>query len=144
MVEETLQEMGRTMTRNNIGHALQALLVAYAAASLLHYGHNAEHLAAYPGMPLWLSAWHVYAAWLGVTSIGLIGYALLRSGYQAAGIVALGLYAVLGFDGLGHYAVAPPSVHSLTMNATIWTEVVTALLLLAGVARATRAMWRTR
>ena len=132
------------MTLRNPDRGLPVVLAAYAAASLLHYGHNAEHLTAYPGMPPWLSASHVYAAWLGVASIGLIAYTVLRWGYRLVGLVALALYAALGFDGLGHYAVAPPSAHSLTMNATIGTEVVTALLLLVAVARATRAMWRTR
>ena len=35
-------------------NGLPVLLLAYTAASLFHYIHNAEFLDAYPGMPAWL------------------------------------------------------------------------------------------
>lgn len=114
---------------------LLILLVAHGAASLFHYGHNAEFLNEYPNMPAWLSRAQVYGAWLGVTSVGLVGYFLVRWRYRVAGLLVLTVYGLLGLDGLGHYAVAPPSAHTVTMNLTIWLEVATALLLLAAVAR---------
>lgn len=113
---------------------LLILVVAYAGASLFHYSHNAEFLTEYPNMPAWLSRVQVYTAWLGVTAIGLVGYLLLRSRYQVVGLLVLAAYGLLGLDGLGHYAVAPLSAHTLTMNLTIWLEVTTALLLLTAVA----------
>jgi len=113
---------------------LLVLLVAYGAASLFHYSHNAEFLNEYPNLPAWLSRAQVYGAWLGVTAVGLIGYFLVRWRYQLPGLIVLAVYGLLGLDGLGHYAVAPPSAHTLTMNLTVWLEVVTAVLLLAAVA----------
>jgi hypothetical protein len=114
--------------------ALLAFLLAYGAASLFHHVHNAEFLTEYPNMPAWLSRVQVYAAWLGVTAVGLVGYLLMRWRYQLAGLLALGIYGALGLYGLGHYVVAPLSAHTFTMNVTIWLEVTTALLLLAAVA----------
>ena len=112
---------------------LLIFLIAYAAASLFHYSHNAEFLNEYPNMPAWLSRAQVYTAWLGVTAVGLMGYFLIRWRYQFPGLIVLAVYGLLGLDGLGHYAVAPPSAHTLTMNLTIWLEVATAVLLLTAV-----------
>ena len=112
---------------------LVIFLVAYGAASLFHYSHNAEFLNEYPNMPAWLSRAQVYTAWLGVTAVGLVGYFLVRWRYQLTGLIVLAVYGLLGLDGLSHYAVAPPSAHTLTMNLTIWLEVATAVLLLTAV-----------
>jgi hypothetical protein len=109
-------------------------LLMYAAASFLHHVHNAEFLCEYPNMPAWLSPLQVYAAWAGVTSIGVTGYVLLRRGYRFAGLAVLGVYGAFGLDGLGHYTLAPLSVHTTAMNFTILLEVATGLLLLAAVA----------
>ena len=112
---------------------LLIFLIAYATASLFHYSHNAEFLNEYPNMPAWLSRAQVYTAWLGVTAIGLVGYFVVRWRYHTAGLFVLAVYGLLGLDGLGHYAVAPPSAHTLTMHITIWLEVAMAALLLASV-----------
>jgi hypothetical protein len=98
---------------------LLILLLAYGAASLVHYAHNAEFLADYPNMP----------AWFGVTAIGALGYLLVRRGHQLGGLCVIAVYAALGFDGLGHYRLAPLSAHTAAMNLTIWLEVATAALL---------------
>jgi hypothetical protein len=37
---------------------------------------------------------------------------------------------VLGLAGLDHYTLAPISAHTLAMNATIWLETATAIILL--------------
>jgi hypothetical protein len=113
---------------------LLILLVAYGAASLFHYSHNAEFLHDYPNMPAWLSRAQVYGAWLGVTAVGAVGYLLVRWRYPLPGLIVLAVYGLLGLDGLGHYAVAPLSAHTLTMNLTIWLEAATAVLLIAAVA----------
>ncbi len=113
---------------------LLILSLAYAAASLFHYAHNAEFLNDYPNMPAWLSRARVYAAWLGVTAVGLVGYSLIRWRYRFTGLAVLGFYGALGLDGLGHYAVAPVSAHTSVMNLTIWLEAATAVLLLTTVA----------
>ena len=52
---------------------LTVLLVAYAAATLLHFAHNAEFLAEYPNMPAWLTRTKVYAAWLMLSALGAAG-----------------------------------------------------------------------
>jgi hypothetical protein len=113
---------------------LLVLLLAYAAASLAHHVHNAEFLADYPNMPAWLTRGQVYLAWLAVTAIGLIGYALFRRGFHFAGLVLIALYAAMGFDGLGHYSLAPVSAHTAAMNLTIGLEVATGALLCFAVA----------
>jgi hypothetical protein len=114
---------------------LLLLVLAYAAASLLHHAHNAAYLADYPNMPAWLTPAGVFAAWAGVTAVGVAGWLLVRHGYRAAGIGALALYAALGLYGLAHYGVAPLSAHTAGMNFTIWLEVATATLVLVGIAR---------
>jgi hypothetical protein len=121
--------------RGHPRHALRTdllliCLLAYGAASLFHHVHNAEFLGDYPNMPAWLSPGLVYGAWLGLTAVGLLGYSLLRRGYQLAGLALLSVYGALGLGGLDHYTRAPLSAHTFTMNMTIWLEAATALLVL--------------
>lgn len=120
------------MTQPN--RLLLLALMVYCAASLLHYAHNAAFVDEYPNLPASLSSAKILWAWLGVTSIGLAGYLLVWRGYQIAGFSVIAIYAVIGFDGLAHYGLAPISAHSGMMNFTIWLEVATAALLLAVVA----------
>lgn len=110
-------------------------LLAYAVASLFHYGHNAEFLMDYPNLPAWLTRAQVYLAWIGVTAVGVAGYALVVRGFETAGLVVLTTYGLMGLDGLGHYAVAPMSAHTLAMNASIGLETATAVAVLVAVAR---------
>ena len=122
----------QTHTRINrpIPFLLLLLAATYCLASLLHFVHNAEYLSAYPNLPSWLSRSQIYAVWFAITSIGVIGLWLERGNYPLLGLILVAVYALLGFDGLGHYAVAPMSAHTFTMNFTIWAEVVAAALLL--------------
>jgi hypothetical protein len=114
-----------------IDKALPWLLLLYAGSSLLHFAHNAEYLADYPNLPGWLTRPQVYASWLGITTIGAIGYVLYRARRERSGLPLLAVYAALGFDGLLHYGRAPVAAHTSMMNLTIWTEVVAAALLFA-------------
>jgi hypothetical protein len=115
--------------------ALPTLMLVYGAASLLHFVHNAIFIGAYPNLPAWLTAEGVFAAWLMVAATGVLGYLLYTRISRAAGLIAIAVYAMLGFGGLDHYAVAPVSAHSLAMNLTILLEVATAAVLLACVGR---------
>jgi quercetin dioxygenase-like cupin family protein len=108
------------------------LVLTHAAASLLHFVHNAAFLAYYPNMPAWISPHGVYGAWLAEAAIAVLGVLLLLRG-QRAGLVPIAIYALLGFGGLEHYALAPMSAHTLAMNATIWLETATAIVLLVAV-----------
>jgi len=117
-------------------------LAVYCAASLLHYAHNAAFVKEYPNMPAWLSSASIYGAWLGVTAVGLAGYLLVWRGYQNVGYAVIVIYAVIGFDGLAHYGLAPISAHTAMMNFTIWLEVAAAAVLLTLVA--VRMMRRLR
>jgi hypothetical protein len=110
--------------------AMPWLLLAYAAASLWHFGHNGAFLHHYPNLPLTWSPQQVYAAGAGLTLLGLCGYLLYRSGKTLAGLALLMLYAAAGFGALLHYTRAPLSHHTATMNLTICTETATAALLL--------------
>ena len=111
--------------------ALPILLLFYAAASLVHFIHNAEFLGDYPGMPASWTREGVYAVWMAITLIGLVGWLLATRGYRIAGLLLLVLYALCGMDSLGHYLLAPMSAHTAGMNSTIVVEVIAAALVLA-------------
>ena len=113
---------------------LLGLLLLYLAASLVHFSHNAEYLADYPNLPPWLTRGGVYLAWMGETSLGILGYVLYRFGRRLAGLALVGVYAAFGFDGLLHYTRAPFDAHTTAMNFTILFEVVAAAVLLIHVA----------
>ena len=120
----------RKATNSDRMTLLIALAAAYCIASLVHFVHNAEYLAQYPNLPPWLSRSKVYAAWLGITAVGALGLAFVRGRYAAAGLVLVAVYAAFGFDGLGHYALAPISAHTPAMNLSIGFEVAAAVALL--------------
>ena len=112
---------------------LLAAVAIYFVASLAHFGHNAEFIAFYPGMPRWITRETVYWAWLGITAIGVVAFILLRLRQHALGLLALAIYGAFGLDGLAHYTLALCSEHTLAANVTIWSEAVagTVVLLLA-------------
>jgi len=115
------------------GRALPWLLLLYCGASLLHFAHNAEYLADYPNLPAWISRASVYFSWCAISAIGLCGYFLYRRSRSPFGLLLLAVYTTIGFDGLLHYSRAPISAHTLSMNLTICTEVVSAALALGAV-----------
>lgn len=119
--------------------SLLALVLVHAGASLVHFAHNATFLADYPNMPAWLSPAGVYAVWLAQAAIAAVGVLLLLRG-RPMGLVLIAIYAVLGFAGLDHYALAPMSAHTAAMNATIWLETATGMLLLVFVAWKMRSL----
>jgi hypothetical protein len=109
---------------------LLTLTAAYFLTSLGHFSHNAEFICEYPNLPAWLTPAQVYAVWAAITSVGALGLLLMRKKYMATGLLLVAVYAALGFDGLGHYAVAPLELHPLMANVTILSEVAAAALLL--------------
>ena len=106
------------------------LLLAYGAASLLHFTHNAVFIDEYPNLPEWLTSTKVLATWTAEALIGIAGFLLVRTGYHIAGLLLIAFYAALGYDGLAHYNLAPFSAHTPTMNFTILLEVAAATALL--------------
>ena len=123
--------------------SLPWLFAMYAAATLLHFAHNAQHLAQYPNLPASWSSSEVYAACCCVTALGLGGYALYAFAGRRFGLIILGLYAVLGFGGLLHYTRASMAHHSAMMNVTIWAEAAAGALLLAKVISLAHSTWGT-
>ncbi len=115
---------------SNLPKPFLVLVVAYFITSLGHFAHNAEFICEYPNLPTWLTRAKVYAAWLAITSVGLVGFILIKNKLIPAGLLLVAVYAALGFDGLGHYAVAPMAHHTLGANITILSEVAAAALLL--------------
>jgi hypothetical protein len=105
-------------------------MLVYAAASLLHFAHNARYLSDYPNMPASLTSLGVYGAWCAVTAVGLLGYWVYRRAHRNAGLALIAVYAVLGFGGLDHYVIAPVAAHSWAMHLTIAVEVASAATLL--------------
>ena len=122
-------------TRGHVPKVLLVLCLLYAAASLIHFAHNAESLADYPNMPEWLSRAKIYAAWLCLTAVGVVGCFLVHRGFQLTGLLVIAVYAALGFDSLTHYVVAPFAAHTAMMHVTIWMDVATAAVLLVAAAR---------
>jgi len=119
---------------------LLLLAAAYFAASLAHFGHNAQYIAFYPGMPAWLTPGTVWLFWFAVTGVGLVALALARLGWPRFGLLTLGVYGALGLDGLLHYTLGLCSEHTLMANLTIWAEATTGLTLLL----VSAVLWVTR
>ena len=115
---------------SSLNRTLLALVMTHAAASLLHFVHNATFLADYPNMPIWITPGGIYAVWLAEAAVGAAGVWLFLRG-RMIGLALIAIYAALGFAGLDHYMLAPISAHTLAMNATIWLETATGVVLLA-------------
>ena len=113
---------------------LLLLMLIYASASLTHFIHNALHIRACPNLPSWITPFGVYIIWCAIAVIGALGFWLYRRVSRSAGLLIIGLYALLGFGGLDHYVIAPVSAHTVAMNASIMIEVSTAFALLSFVA----------
>ena len=108
--------------------------IAYCLASLLHFMHNGVFLDEYPNLPSTITVPTIAWTWLAITSIGAVGWILVRRDRIVPGLSLIGIYACFGFDGFAHYSVASMASHSLAMNATIWLEAVTAAFLLCNLA----------
>ncbi|MBS0427023.1 MAG: hypothetical protein JSR41_07025 [Proteobacteria bacterium] len=122
------------------------LMGLYFVASLVHFAHNAEFIAFYPGMPAWLTREKVYLSWLAVSGVGLAAVLAARIGWSIVAAVLLAAYGALGLDGLAHYTLALCSEHTLATNLTIWFEAVagSVLLLASSVLAKRRARRRNR
>lgn len=118
------------MFASGLPRPLLVLAAVYFAASLAHFGHNAEYIAFYPGMPGWLTRDKVYLAWLAVTSLGLVAFVFAKLARPALALLFLAVYGGFGLDGLAHYTLALCSEHTLLANITIWSEAVTGVVLL--------------
>jgi hypothetical protein len=116
--------------RNSRHLTLLVLLLLYAAASLVHFVHNAEFIRDYPGLPRSWTREGVYVAWIVLTMLGVCGWYLISRGYEIIGAIVLTAYALLGLDSLGHYLAAPFSAHTPAMNVTILMEVTCAAVVL--------------
>lgn len=123
--------------------ALLIAMLVYGALSLAHFVHNAVYLQSYPNLPAWFTPDGVAASWLVIGGLGVLGWVLYRRVSRGAGLVAIAVYALLGFGGLDHYLVAPPSAHTLAMNASIVAEAAGAgtVLALAGARAASLLRW---
>ena len=113
-----------------LSRPLLVLIAAYFLASLVHFSHNAQYIAFYPGMPAWLTPGRVWLFWFAVCGVGLLAWVLNRLGMKALGLMVLGVYGALGLDGLLHYRLGLCSEHTLLANLTIWAEAATGLMLL--------------
>ena len=109
---------------------IQLLLLIFFAANLMHFVHNAEYIAYYPGIPSWLTREKVYLAWLAGACLGLSGLLVYRTKLKVLGLELVAAYGALGMDGLAHYTLALCSDHTLVINLTIWFEVLAGLALL--------------
>ena len=118
------------LTSPSLPKHVWALLGLYFLASLAHFVHNAEYIAYYPNMPAWLTRDKVYLAWLAITGVGVAGLAALHLGWRMLGAALVAVYGAFGLDGLGHYALALCSEHTLATNVTIWSEALAGLVLL--------------
>jgi hypothetical protein len=130
---------------SNFSRPVWLLFLAYTLASLAHFVHNAEFIAFYPGMPVWITRETVYQAWLVVAGVGVLGLGLRYLGWPVLGALVIAAYGALGLDGLAHYTLGLCSEHTWLANLTIWAEALSgAALAVAAVvwARAQRAEQR--
>jgi hypothetical protein len=103
---------------------MPVLFILYTLASLVHFSHNAEYIAFYPGLPAWMTRESVYLAWLAIASVGLLSLVAGWRDWSRISAVLLIAYGLLGTDGLLHYTLALCSEHTLATNLTIWAEVL--------------------
>ncbi len=118
------------MAHTTLPKHIQILLLVFFAANLVHFTHNAEYIAYYPGMPSSFTREKIYLAWVAGVSVGLLGLLAYRAKLQILGLALLAAYGAVGIDGLAHYTLALCSEHTLATNLTIWFEVLTGLSLL--------------
>jgi hypothetical protein len=71
------------------------LVAAYFFTSLGHFAHNAEFICEYPNLPTWLTRAKVYAAWLAITAVGMVGLILIKNKLMPAGLLLVAVYAAL-------------------------------------------------
>ncbi|BDT72679.1 hypothetical protein os4_22220 [Comamonadaceae bacterium OS-4] len=123
---------------------MNPLIALYTLASLTHFAHNAEYIAFYPGLPVWMTRESVYLAWLAVAGVGGLSLIASRLGWSRLAAVLLAAYGLLGVDGLLHYTLALCSEHTLVTNLTIWAEVLLGVTLACAAAlRLKRLGFRT-
>ena len=118
------------LARASLPRHIQILLLVFFAANLVHFAHNAEYIAYYPGMPPSFTREKIYLAWVAGASIGLLGLLAYRATWKILGLALLAAYGAVGIAGLAHYTLALCSEHTLATNLTIWFEVLTGLSLL--------------
>ncbi len=104
-------------------------MLAFGVASLIHFIHNAEFIADYPGLPKTWTRGGVYGAWFAMTVFGFCAWLVAKTKFTRFGLVLVTVYALCGLDSLGHYWVAPVSSHQTMMNLTIGLEVSCAFVL---------------
>lgn len=109
---------------------IQLLFLIFFIANLTHFAHNAEYIAFYPGLPVWLTREKVYWVWVAGASIGLAGLLIVRTRWKLLGVAMVAAYGASGIDGLAHYTLALCSEHTLATNLTIWFEVLAGMSLL--------------
>jgi hypothetical protein len=132
-----------TQMADNERKTLLSLMVLYGVASLVHFIHNAVYLKDYPSVPSWLTATGIYAAWIVITAIGVVGYGYCRRGSRKIGLALITLYALFGFGGFDHYLVAPIAAHTTTANVTIAIEAAAAAALLVFIVVRVRSQTRS-
>ena len=113
-------------------------MLVYGVTSLMHFAHNAVYLREYPHLPEWLTPIGVWAVFVALTAIGVLGYSVYRFRSRAVGVFLIAAYALLGFAGLDHYVAAPIAAHSIVMNLTIVMEAAAAATLLFYLTRVSR------
>ena len=109
--------------------SLVAIVFLHLATTLSHFAHNALRLRDYPGLPDDWTSLGVMLAWLPIALLGITGLVLLQARRPAARPV-LATFAVLGFAGFGHYALAPFGSHTLVMHLAIFAEAMSGAALL--------------
>ena len=117
-------------TENNQLYTLLLILLIFNIfASLLHYTDNFLFFDKYPA-PDWMTPHSVYIAWLILTPFGIAGYRQYTKGVYGIAYLCLGIYSITSIGGLAHYLFARIGEFSGKMNALIWFEVVTGIILI--------------
>ena len=76
--------------------SLWRMMIVYAAASWLHFAHNAIFVRDYPNLPRWITPLGIWLSWCAIAALGATGYWLYRQVSRRTGLLLIGLYALLG------------------------------------------------
>ena len=110
--------------RSNHKTLLLLFLLASIISTNLHYTDNASFIENYPE-PDWITVSGIYATWMIMTIIGIIGYWLYTQEKLWISYLCLCIYSVTGLSSPAHYFYGAMSNFSTKMHALIWLDLLT-------------------
>lgn len=111
----------------------QSLLLLFLIASIvstnLHYTDNATFIENYPE-PAWITVSGIYATWIVMTFIGILGYWLYTQAQFWLSYLCLIIYSVTGLSSPAHYFYGAISNFTFKMHGLILLDLLTGTFVL--------------